>query len=184
MRTGRGIYIKTHNQELNIQRRKPDFCSVFRSELIAIDEGIDSLSSFSCSNEILILTDSRSSIQHLANWYRVRDNIGMDILNKLKSLSVSYRIHLQWILSHVNIQGNEIADALAKAGADDASVPSEPLTCLELFSRAKSRNKTIWLIPPCITGIKVLVQVAVYQLTAADATKQLLLASLVGISEV
>ncbi|GBM87430.1 hypothetical protein AVEN_113840-1 [Araneus ventricosus] len=34
-----------------------------------------------------------------------------------------------------------------------------------------------------ITGISVLDQVAVYQLTAADATKQLLLASLVGISE-
>ncbi|GBN06552.1 hypothetical protein AVEN_113108-1 [Araneus ventricosus] len=71
----------------------------------------------------------------------------MNILNKLKSLSVSYWINLQWIPSHVNIQGNEIADALAKAGADDASVPSAPLTYLELFSRAKSRNKTIWLIP-------------------------------------
>ncbi|GBL74280.1 hypothetical protein AVEN_7194-1 [Araneus ventricosus] len=57
----------------------------------------------------------------------------MNILNKLKILPVSYRIHLQWIPSHVNIQGNEIADA--------------PLTYLELFSRAKSRNKTIWLIP-------------------------------------
>ncbi|GBO17425.1 hypothetical protein AVEN_223026-1, partial [Araneus ventricosus] len=43
---------------------------------------------------------------------------------------------------------NEIADALAKAGADDASVPSAPLTNLELFSRAKRRNKTVWLIPP------------------------------------
>ncbi|GBM62928.1 hypothetical protein AVEN_22334-1 [Araneus ventricosus] len=28
------------------------------------------------------------------------------------------------------------------------TVPSAPLTYLELFSRAKSRNKTIWLIPP------------------------------------
>ncbi|GBM24183.1 hypothetical protein AVEN_4937-1 [Araneus ventricosus] len=146
--TGSGIYIKTHNHELKIQRRNPDFCSVFRSELISIDEGLDSLSSFSCSNEIWILTDSRSSIQHLTNWHRVRDNTGMNILNKLKSLSVSYRIHLQWIPSHVNIQGNEIAEALAKAGADDASVPSAPLTYLELFSRAKSGNKTIWLIPP------------------------------------
>ncbi|GBM23446.1 hypothetical protein AVEN_181566-1 [Araneus ventricosus] len=33
-------------------------------------------------------------------------------------------------------------------GADDASVPSAPLTYLELISRAKSRNKTICLIPP------------------------------------
>ncbi|GBN46220.1 hypothetical protein AVEN_131733-1 [Araneus ventricosus] len=72
----------------------------------------------------------------------------MNILNKLKSLSVSSRIHLQWIPSHVNIQANEIADALAKGGADDASVPSASLTYLDLFSRSKSRNKTIWLIPP------------------------------------
>ncbi|GBL77881.1 hypothetical protein AVEN_124196-1 [Araneus ventricosus] len=97
---------------------------------------------------ITVLTDSRSSIKHLANWHRVRHNTEINILNKLKNLSVSYRIHLQWIPSHVNIQGNEIADALAKAGADDASVPSAPLTYLELFSRAKSRNKINWLIPP------------------------------------
>ncbi|GBM02055.1 hypothetical protein AVEN_209746-1 [Araneus ventricosus] len=48
----------------------------------------------------------------------------------------------------ISIQDNEIADALAKAGADDASVPFAPLTYLELFSRAKSRIKTTWLIPP------------------------------------
>ncbi|GBO21284.1 hypothetical protein AVEN_237967-1 [Araneus ventricosus] len=42
---------------------------------------------------------------------------------------------------------NESAAALAKAGADDASVPSAPLTYLELFSRAKGRIRTIWLIP-------------------------------------
>ncbi|GBN72017.1 hypothetical protein AVEN_32417-1 [Araneus ventricosus] len=146
--TGSGIYITKLNQELKIHSRNPDFCSVFRSELIAIDEGLDSLSSFFYSDEIYILTDSRSSIQHLANWHRVRDNTGMNILNKLKSLLVSYRLHLQWIPSHVNIQGDEIADALAKAGADDASVPSAPLTYLELLSRAKSRHKIIWLIPP------------------------------------
>ncbi|GBM11203.1 hypothetical protein AVEN_133930-1 [Araneus ventricosus] len=63
-------------------------------------------------------------------------------------MNVFYRIHLQWIPSHVDIHGNDIADALAKAGADDASVPSAPLTYLELFFRSKSRNKTIWLIPP------------------------------------
>ncbi|GBN97726.1 hypothetical protein AVEN_240495-1 [Araneus ventricosus] len=71
----------------------------------------------------------------------------MDILNKLRSLSVSYRIHLQWIPSPVNIQGNEIADALAKAVLMMLRCLLH-LTYLELFSRAKSRNKTIWLIPP------------------------------------
>ncbi|GBN69759.1 hypothetical protein AVEN_52193-1, partial [Araneus ventricosus] len=73
----------------------------------------------------------------------------------------------------------DIADALAKACVDDASVSSAPLTYLELFSRAKSMNKTV-SFHRFITGIKVLDQVAVYQLTATDATKQLLM----GISEV
>ncbi|GBM62698.1 hypothetical protein AVEN_46516-1 [Araneus ventricosus] len=78
---------------------------------------------------------------------------------------------------------NEIADALAKAGADDASVPSAPLTYLELFSRDKSRNKTIWLIPPVHhwyqgsrTGGCLSID--------CNRRDQLLLASLVGISEV
>ncbi|GBM04953.1 hypothetical protein AVEN_126100-1 [Araneus ventricosus] len=74
----------------------------------------------------------------------------MNILNKLKSLSVSYRIHLQWIPSHVNNQVNEIADALAKADPDDASVPSAPLTYLELFSRAKAGIKLSGLFHRCI----------------------------------
>ncbi|GBN25726.1 hypothetical protein AVEN_61345-1 [Araneus ventricosus] len=85
----------------------------------------------------------------------------------------------QWIPSHVNIQGNEIADALAKAGADDASVPSAPTWSCSL--ELKAGIKLSGSFHRCITGIKVLEQVAVYQLTA---TKQLLPASLVGISEV
>ncbi|GBN99561.1 hypothetical protein AVEN_263101-1 [Araneus ventricosus] len=111
----------------------------------------------------------------------------MNILNKLKSISVSYRIHLQWIPSHVNIQVNESADALAKAGADDVSVPSAPLTYLEQNAcslELKAGIKLSGSFHRRITGIGVLDQVAVYQLTVADATKQLLLASLVGISEV
>ncbi|GBM32653.1 hypothetical protein AVEN_89647-1 [Araneus ventricosus] len=78
----------------------------------------------------------------------------------------------------------EIADALAKAGADDASVPPAHLTYLELFSRAKTGIKLSGSFHRCVTGIRVLAQVAVCKLTAEDATKQLLLASLVGISEV
>ncbi|GBM91878.1 hypothetical protein AVEN_270168-1 [Araneus ventricosus] len=65
----------------------------------------------------------------------------------MKALTHSHP-SLAWIPSHVNIQGNEIAVVFAKAGADDASVPSALLTYLELFSRAKSKNKNIWLIPP------------------------------------
>ncbi|GBL79012.1 hypothetical protein AVEN_48969-1 [Araneus ventricosus] len=47
-----------------------------------------------------------------------------------------------------NIEFTILRSETLPTGADDYSVPFAPLTYLELFSRAKSRNKTIWLIPP------------------------------------
>ncbi|GFX82139.1 hypothetical protein TNCV_2707691 [Trichonephila clavipes] len=61
--------------------------------------------------------DSRSAIQLLSNLQSVRDNVGVSILTKLKRLSTSHQIHLQWIPSHIDLEGNEIADTLAKASA-------------------------------------------------------------------
>ncbi|GBO11487.1 hypothetical protein AVEN_204890-1 [Araneus ventricosus] len=87
---------------------------------------------------------------HPAGAGSLKEEIGNSFFGRRVPSSANWRVSvLQWIPSHVNIQGNEIADALAKAGSDDdASVPSAPLTYLELFSRDKSRNKTNWLIPP------------------------------------
>ncbi|GFU79133.1 RNase H domain-containing protein [Trichonephila clavipes] len=77
----------------------------------------------------------------------VRDNVGVSILTKLKRLSTSHQIHLQWIPSHVDLEENEIADILAKAGARELPEPSAPLTFLEIFSRTKDQNKTAWITP-------------------------------------
>ncbi|GFT16049.1 uncharacterized protein TNCV_3315841 [Trichonephila clavipes] len=122
--SGSGIYIKSQDHILRTQRRNPDGCSVFRSELIAIDEALGSLASLPNGKEIWILSDSRSAIQHLSNWQSVRDNVGVSILTKLKRLSTSHQIHLQWIPSHIDLEGNEIADTLAKAGACEVLEPS------------------------------------------------------------
>ncbi|GFU32933.1 RNase H domain-containing protein [Trichonephila clavipes] len=88
------------------------------------------------------------AIQHLCNWQSVRDNVGVSILTKLKRLSTSHQIHLQWIPSHTDLEGNEIADTLAKARACEVPQPSAPLTFLEIFSRTKHQNKTAWITAP------------------------------------
>lgn len=95
-------------------------------------------------NEISILFDSRSFIQYLANSYRLRDNVGVIILEMLNQLSFSNRIHWKWIPFHVHIEGN----TLAKEGSYDVSVPSASLTYLELFSWEKCKDKIIWIVVP------------------------------------
>ena len=39
--SGSVIYVKSYKQEIKIQERNVDFCSLFRCELIAIDVGLD-----------------------------------------------------------------------------------------------------------------------------------------------
>ncbi|GFS69052.1 hypothetical protein NPIL_693831 [Nephila pilipes] len=60
--SGSGIYIRSQG------------CSVFRSELIAIDSALDN------SGSMWFLTDSRSTLRHLSNWHRVGDNTELAIL--------------------------------------------------------------------------------------------------------
>ncbi|GFY31212.1 gag-pol [Trichonephila clavipes] len=86
-RSSSGIYIKSQNYSSHIKLRNSDGCSVFPTELIAIDTGLKETLSIPGSNNIWILSDSRSAIQHLSNWYKVGDNTGVAILEKLKHLS-------------------------------------------------------------------------------------------------
>ncbi|UYV77170.1 hypothetical protein LAZ67_14003491, partial [Cordylochernes scorpioides] len=70
--TGSGCLIKTTNGIEKMNRRNPDFCSVFRSELIAIYEALKSIRNTNYQ-DIWILTDSRSALQHLSHTGELRD---------------------------------------------------------------------------------------------------------------
>ena len=58
--TGSGTCAKSHKHEIKIQKKDPDFCYIFRCELIQIDEELEVISSLSPTKEVLILTDSKS----------------------------------------------------------------------------------------------------------------------------
>ncbi|GFX29755.1 RNase H domain-containing protein [Trichonephila clavipes] len=67
--SGSGVYIPTPSGALEFKIKNPNYCSVFRSELIAIRRGLQCAAQLEDRfQEIWILTDSRASIQHLANW--------------------------------------------------------------------------------------------------------------------
>ncbi|GFX64569.1 probable RNA-directed DNA polymerase from transposon BS [Trichonephila clavipes] len=64
-RAGRGIYIENSGQNFYFCHRNPDFSSVFKSELTAIKLGLETIINESDYGELWILSDSRSSLQHL-----------------------------------------------------------------------------------------------------------------------
>ncbi|GBL83357.1 hypothetical protein AVEN_110669-1 [Araneus ventricosus] len=94
---GSGIYIETPRYKYSIKQRNPDFCSVFRSELLALDVGLETIMSESNFGDLWILTDSHSSIQHVKNWTYIGDKTSLSILQKLKLISLRHDVHFQWI---------------------------------------------------------------------------------------
>ncbi|GFW07318.1 RNase H domain-containing protein [Trichonephila clavipes] len=99
---------------------------------------------------IWILTDSRSSIQHLSNWPSISDSTSRSILHLFQQLSDRHPIHLQWVPSHVGLLGNEVTDDLAKAATSNSVDPEDHmvLTSTEIYSSAKELICRNWVVPP------------------------------------
>ncbi|UYV81606.1 hypothetical protein LAZ67_20001679 [Cordylochernes scorpioides] len=118
--TGSGCLIKTTNGIEKINRRNPDFCSVFRSELIAIDEAVKFIRNTNYQ-DIWILTDSRSAIQHLSHTGELIDKVSRNII---------------------------AADVLAKKGTKEPLPQKNKLTFKEIETVAKTKINKNWRIPP------------------------------------
>ncbi|GFX55233.1 RNase H domain-containing protein [Trichonephila clavipes] len=81
--TSRGVLIELPGRVIKFQRRNADHASVFRTELIAAMCGLSFINNIRDLTfyEIWILTDSRSSIQHLSNWPSIGDSTSRSILH-------------------------------------------------------------------------------------------------------
>ncbi|GBM74336.1 Phosphatidylinositol 4-phosphate 5-kinase type-1 alpha [Araneus ventricosus] len=146
--SGSGIYIKTPAEVRKIKLRNPDNCSVFRSELLAIEAGLEAILNENNYGAVWILSDSRSSIQHLKDWNNVGNRTGISILKLLRHIGVDHEVHLQWISSHVDIYGNEVADDLAKLGKAEPLCSTPSLTFDEIYSIRKNKDLKMWRVPP------------------------------------
>ncbi|GFV75269.1 RNase H domain-containing protein [Trichonephila clavipes] len=120
-RTGSGIYIEKR-KEWSFYHRNPDSSSVLKCELIAIENGLEVVLNKQDFGDLWILSDSRSSLQHLYNWITIP--------------------------SHVNIFENEQGDLLAKEDCNASPLISSTLTYSEHQSRVKSEALKKWRIPP------------------------------------
>ncbi|GFX96973.1 RNase H domain-containing protein [Trichonephila clavipes] len=124
----------------------------FRSELIANRRGLQCAAQLEDHfQEIWILTDSRASIQHLANWGDIGDQTSLDILSLLHDLSSGHSIYFQWIPSNVGIEGNERVDFLARTAAVEGVSPRGNLTFSEISTISKLELNRQIKTPPSHT---------------------------------
>ncbi|GFW42464.1 uncharacterized protein TNCV_240611 [Trichonephila clavipes] len=131
--TGSGFLIELPGHVIKFLRRNAAHASVFRIEPIAIMCGLSFINNIRdlAVSEIWILTDNRSSIQHLSNWPSIGDSTSRSILHLFQQLSDQHPIHLQWVPFHVSLLGNEVAVDLAKV---TTSNPVDPKTHMVLTS--------------------------------------------------
>ncbi|GBN73004.1 hypothetical protein AVEN_21294-1 [Araneus ventricosus] len=85
---------------------------------------------------------------------------------------MDHEVHLQWIPSHVDIYGNEVADDLAKQGTGEPLCSAPSLTFDEIYSIRKNKNLKTWRVPPSMIGISGAVLVAPFALPVIEPTRR------------
>ena len=80
---------------------------------------------------VIFLIDSLSALQALES-SQIKNNLVVDILYKLRILkTLDIDVYFEWIPSHCGVQGNEIADKLAKKGSSKEIIELEiPYICI------------------------------------------------------
>ncbi|XP_037943520.1 uncharacterized protein LOC119676353 [Teleopsis dalmanni] len=111
---GGGVYCP--ELDLSMSFRLPDHCSVFQAEVSAILEVSDWLKhNVSSVKFINIFTDSQAAIKSL-NSSTFNSRLVLNCLTSLMVMAEYFRIRIIWVPGHRDIQGNCIADELARHG--------------------------------------------------------------------
>ncbi|XP_049308633.1 uncharacterized protein LOC125777587 [Bactrocera dorsalis] len=103
----------------------PNHCSIYTSEIFAIYQA--ALIASKTKGNFCICTDSRSAID--AFWKFKKDSV---LVTHTRDLLIKHKnkIKLMWIPGHGGIQGNELADSVAK------SLHNNPVICFDTFEKS------------------------------------------------
>ena len=135
---GVGIFNEARNQQHSL--RITNGSSITTGELVAIDKVFKQLNSLTNNfeDQICILTDSLGACKALISNRdkQARPEISLSIhLNHTKLYDKGLKITLLWIPSHIDIEGNEIADRNANIGRQNEHID---ITCKLGYNEIKS----------------------------------------------
>lgn len=139
---GIGVYCPSTNRRISL-RLNTETC-IMTAELFAIAAALDHLEEEQIFRAVLF-TDSLSSCQLIEGELEERNRNSMiqDIIAKASFLQVT----IQWIPSHTAIKGNDIADELAKAGAQSDQILNNGIfikDALSMFNQQRIDNTNKW----------------------------------------
>lgn len=130
--------------------RLPNDSSVFQCEIFAIKEACKFIqNNIEIRSNIAICVDSQAALKALDSPSTSSKLVGecKDIIN---SIGMKATVTLIWVPGHCNIEGNEIADYLARCGAgrhiswaEDIALPLTN-TYLQIENKLSENHKLIW----------------------------------------
>ena len=147
---GGGFLTTTNNSPSSILTESSfklnDYCSVFQAEIMALQEGANSLLNH-CNKTVTFWSDSLSALQALSNKL-IKSRTVLNCHRALSELAVHNQVYLRWIAAHSGHWGNERADMLAKTGTtcDRLLTSYMPQTFIKTAINTKVRelSKTKW----------------------------------------
>jgi len=134
--TGLGVH-----GSLNMSRTLPNHATVFQAETMAISQcAIDIINKGYRNQKITIFSDSQAAIKAL-NKNKITSKTVLEcLLNFKKASKCNNEIGIVWIPAHVGHEGNEMADELAKRGANSTN-PTNLLPCKRSLKNIKCKIK-------------------------------------------
>ena len=140
---GAGVYIQyPDGNEEKIHHATGLHSTNYRAEVEALKTGVDAIKSHSDGpDKVVFLTDSLSALQGMQTG---KDHDLRNLAHSINELCLDRTVHMQWIPSHCGINGNEVADRLAKEGSEQEQT-DRSTNFREYKSIVKAKQNDKWL---------------------------------------
>ena len=145
---GSGFHIA--NTETKLSFKLSDNATVFQSEIFAIMRAcLHVKTAYRTRKKIVFCVDSQAALKSLSSLY-FKSNLVLQCLDELIAIGQIHEVSLMWVPGHMDIEGNELADTLAKHGAELPATevitinPSISFYNLKITDFACSKNNRNW----------------------------------------
>lgn len=120
---GAGVYIE---EQVRLSFPLGKHATVFQSEVFAIDQSISYLTGRGVKRKkIVIFSDSQAAIRALTKLTADTDTVN-ECKHRIHRLSMNNDLHIMWVPGHIGVEGNEVADELARSGSNQRFYGPEP----------------------------------------------------------